>query len=402
MRFSKLVFLFLLPSVVWTQTLGYALGQIEGEVLISAALNGAGVKIGIIDGGFLGAQKEPNLAVHFDEKRIRYYKDFISPEMTPYGGSAKLNDDHGTHVWELIGGINSTTGIQMGLANKATYYLARTDHGVRERREEEKYLIQAMDEMIRLGVRLFNVSLGYADGFNNPIENYVPSQIDGHSTWITRSLDSLLSLHDVLVIISAGNDGNTRWKTLSAPADSKNVITVGATKLSAWESMNYSSVGPANLDYVKPELSCYSPSGTSFTAPVITGLAACIMQYDSTLSPSRVKEILIKSSHLYPYANNLTGYGVPSSRRVLEFLRGVSPDSIESLHSKGNAYSLRLDASVANSQKLKATIYHKKGWVVTKTEHKKFRKLLRLKRPGDVTQSTILIGKKAFEIFWKD
>lgn len=398
MRLSKLVFLFLLPYASWTQSLGYALEQIEGDAFIAAGLNGAGVKIGIIDGGFLGANHDPDLSNHFEANRILYYKDFVSPEMAPYGGTTKLNDDHGTHVWELIGGRNPNTGIQHGLATKATYYLARTDHGVRENRDEERHLIQAMDEMISLGVRLFNVSLGYTNGFDNSEESYSASQIDGKSTWITRSLDSLISIHDVIVIVSAGNDGDSRWRVLSAPADSEKVITVGASKFTQWESAGYSSIGP-EIDFVKPDILCYSSNGTSYSAPVITGLVACMLQFNPDLSSAGIKEILTKSSHLYPFPNNHTGYGVPSCMKILELLNGSEIKQIESIHSK-KSYTLTNTSEFIATNK-RAAVYHKVQWKVLRTQSLKMKRKLKIMQPEGTTQSTVIIGKEAYEIIWE-
>ena len=400
MRISKLVFLFLLPYVSWTQTLGYALEQIEGEVMIAKGLNGEGIKIGIIDGGFLGANHSASLSNHFAEKRIIYYKDFISPEMTPYGGTTKLNDDHGTHVWELIGGQNAKTGIQYGLATAATYYLARTDHGVRENRDEERFLIQAMDDMISQGVKLFNVSLGYTNSFDNSGENYSPEQIDGKSTWITRSLDSLLAIHDVTVVVSAGNDGDDRWRVLSAPADSKNVITVGASKYSQWENYGYSSIGPTTENNIKPDIITYASNGTSYSAPVITGLIACMLQQNPDLSPARIKEILIQSSHLYPYPNNHMGYGVPSCTKILSLLN--YEDVNQNVVIKAKKKHVISDSFVIpKGARKRVTVYHKLGFTVLKKQSVKLKKNIRILRKEEATQSTVIAGKEVYEIVWE-
>ncbi len=402
MRALKLILLFHLPYLVGSQTLGFALEQLESNALIEAGLNGQGVKIGIVDGGFLKANTTPSLRAHFEENRVVYYKDFVTPQMAPYGGTKPLGDDHGTEVWELIGGYHPDRNIQHGLATKATYYLARTDYDAFEKREEERYLIQAMAEMIAKGVRLFNVSLGYTNEYTNPAENYTPEQMDGKSTWITRSLDSLLAMHDVLVIVAAGNDGDLPWRTISAPADSKNVIAVGATKLSQWEEMDYSSIGPEWLDYVKPDVSSFSTIGTSYSAPVITGLAACLMQYDSSLRPAEIKDLLMRAGHLYPYPNNHLGYGVPTAPRILELLQKKSIPSMVMYAAKGDHFSLNVGAFGAGvSANVKATVYHKSGWYVIKKETIRGSKKLRIDRPEGCDQSTVVIGTQAIEIQWE-
>lgn len=402
MRVLKLVLLFHLPYALLAQTLGFALEQIESKALIEKGLTGKGVKIGIIDGGFLGANEAPALGGHFEENRVVYYKDFVTPHLQPYDGNKALNDDHGTDVWQLIGGYHAEKDIQYGLATEATYYLARTDYDAYEKRQEEHNLIAAMSEMIAQGVRLFNVSLGYTNEYSNRSEDYTPDQIDGKSTWITQALDSLLTVHDVLVIVSAGNDGDLPWRVLSAPADSKHVLAIGATKLTQWEEMYYSSIGPDWLPYVKPELSVFSNIGTSYSAPVITGLAACMMQYDSTLKTSQIKDLLIRSSHLYPYPNNYVGYGVPSCPKLLRLMAGEQQPPARVYQAKDDHIALKIDFLSADIQANgKIVVYHKKEWRVMSKETIKGLNKLKIDRPAGCTQSTLFVGKMAMEILWE-
>jgi len=394
--------LLVLPSILCGQQLSFALEQIEAQPIIDQGLTGKGIKIGIIDGGFLGANENISLANHFRENRVSYYKDFVTPDLAPYGGFKGLDDVHGTEVWQQIGSIHPKKNIQFGLATHAEYYLARTDHAAYEKRAEEKYLIQALDEMIQQGVQIVNISLGYTNGYTRKSDNYTPAQMDGKSSWITRSIDSVLAIHDILVIVSAGNDGNSRWGTLSAPADSKNVLTVGATKFGRSEEMNYSSKGSELLDYVKPDISCYSTSGTSFSAPVITGLAACLLEYDSTLSPSDIKTLIIQSTDFFPYPNNYIGHGVPSGERLLELLGSQKMESIPIIYAEKDVQKIKIDFKDSLGEPLtRAIIYHKNGWrVVTKENIRKRGNELKIKRHESVEQSTMVLNDMVIEIIW--
>ncbi len=366
--------------------------------MIDAGLTGRGVKIGIIDGGFLNADKRGSLNQHFQDKRVKYYKDFVTPTLAEYGGSRGQDDGHGTQVWEIIGGLNPEKNIQFGLATEADFYLARTDHAVYEKRQEEKYMIQAIHEMAAQGVRVINISLGYTNGYSRKSENYSPQMIDGKSTWITSSIDSILALHDVLLVVSAGNDGQTRWKTLSAPADSKNVLTVGASKLNVTEEMKYSSTGPTSLDYVKPDVVCFATSGTSFSAPMITGLLACMLQKDPNLSNAELIDILKKSSTLYPFPNNHTGFGIPDGSKILQLLDTQDIPEIEKIETKKS--KVMLDSQGDS----RIVLYHKmNGWQVIKKEVLKPKDRLKVKRFENVTTTTIVTDKSpSREIFWQD
>ncbi|MFY0599733.1 MAG: S8 family serine peptidase [Cyclobacteriaceae bacterium] len=379
--------------------LGFALEQIGAQLFIDKELNGKGVKIGIIDGGFLNANKDQSLSHFFKNNSIKYYKDFITPELKPYGGAHGLDDIHGTEVWQLIGGINTAKEIQYGLATKAQYYLARTDHGGFEKRIEEDYIIEALEEMAKLGVKLFNISLGYTEDFTDKKENYSISDVDGKTSLLTKALDKAAEKEGLLFIVAAGNDGAANWKTLSIPADAKNVLTVGASKFKIWDKINYSSIGPEALDYIKPNIAVYSTLGTSFSAPVITGLAACIMQYDSTLTNFEIIELLERASNFYPFGNNYVGYGVPTCMNVLALLQGKELTEPKSIRTQKKILKLK-----GEYEGKTIVIYHKKDSrnVVSRINTRPKNDKLQINRPKDIRQSTILVETEITEIIWED
>ncbi|MFY0652033.1 MAG: S8 family serine peptidase [Cyclobacteriaceae bacterium] len=319
------------------ESMSFALEQIGAESFVSAGLDGKGVKIGIIDGGFLDANIKGQLSHVFKHEKVKAYKDFITPDLRQYGGSKYADDQHGTDVWTQVAGINEERKVRFGLAPNAEYYLARTDDGRKEYRKEEEYLIEALEWMHKHGVKLVNISLGYSIGFDNPSENYLPKHINGSYTAVTRAAAIATDEKGMLLVVSAGNDGDNPFKVLSAPADAKGVITVGATNFKTWEKASYSSQGPEQLDYIKPNVSCFASSGTSFSAPVITGLAACIMQQDKSLTNLDIKSLIEQSSHLYPFGNNYVGYGVPNCKRLLKLTNNLStlrPTFIKSIKRK--------------------------------------------------------------------
>ena len=165
----------------------------------------------------------------------------LLPDLAPYAGVAMMDDAHGTEVWQLIGGYNRSKKIQYGLATASDYYLARTDHGGYEKRLEEDYIIAALEEMAQKGVKLFNISLGYTFDYNDPSENYKVADVDGKTSILTQALDKAALEKGLLFVVSAGNDGTEKWKTLSIPADAQHVLTVGASKFQLYDKMAFSS-----------------------------------------------------------------------------------------------------------------------------------------------------------------
>ncbi len=306
----------------------YALEQIKAHYITdSMKLSGKGVKIGVIDGGFMNADAEPSLNHLIENEQIKFFQDYLlKGNNDPFYGKRIAQDDHGTQVLRMIAGSDNGTSIKYGMAENADLYLARTDHGIRERRLEEDYWVEAIELFYEMGIRLVNSSLGYTDGYDIRKENHSKKEVNGKSSMITKTAQKAAE-KGMLIVSAAGNDGHNKWEILSLPSDAKDLLTVGAVRFDDWSKIYYSSIGPDNLDYVKPDVVCFAANGTSFSAPVITGLAACIWEYDSTMSNKDVINIIKSGSHLAESPNNYIGYGVPDSKKIVSLLKHEIPQS---------------------------------------------------------------------------
>lgn len=376
----------------------FALEQIEGSLLVDRQLTGKDVKIGIIDGGFLKADRSSSLSHVFKSNKVQYYHDFVTPEMQPYTGSMALDDGHGTDVWQMIGGFDSTKNIRYGIATDATYYLARTDHGGFEKRIEEYLLIDALEKMHEMGVRLVNISLGYSKEYTDPTENYTPAQMDGKTTMLTRAIDTAFYAKNMIPVVAAGNEGDDPdWRVLNSPADARGAIAVGATKFKIWDKISYSSIGTPGLDYVKPNISCFSTQGTSFATPVITGFIAAILQYNPDYSTREIIDLVQQSGHLYPYGNNYIGYGVPQASRLLRILDNKRIPRPVTLQVSSKRVKIGLSEEIGY-----VVVLHKKGIEVIERQVQRPRgKNIKIRRVKDATASTVLMQQKAVEVIWQ-
>ncbi|MEM6643837.1 MAG: S8 family serine peptidase [Bacteroidota bacterium] len=396
LRFVKILLL-LLPAFSKAQQLGFALEQINSQIIIDQKLTGKGVKVGVIDGGFLNANKEESLAHIFADKLIAGYRDFIDSTDFPYSGSKALDDGHGTEVLELIAGYNQKKSVQYGLATEAMYYLARTDHGGYERRSEEENAIKAMEWMASNGVKIINISLGYNYGYSRKAENYVQSDIDGRSTILTQAVDRISEEYGILFIVAAGNDGSKKWRILGSPADAKAALTVGASKFKIWDEAGYSSRGPEWLEYVKPEVTCFASSGTSFSTPIITGLAACLLQRNPKLSGAALKEVIIKSCKL-SLPNNYIGYGPPDAEIALSIVSSDAVPEKKEINSTRKVHKIELKTPVPY-----VAVYHQNGWVVKEKVVKRLKKnSFRVRRNKISNSCTIISQHQQFQIVWQE
>ncbi|ALJ01420.1 S8 family serine peptidase [Rufibacter tibetensis] len=384
--------------------LGKALSQLKPEALLAAGLTGRGVKVGVIDAGFYEAPQKAGLQPLFENKRIIAYRDFVTPAHSQvFDKRESLMDAHGTEVLLCLGGADPKQQTQSGFAREADYYLARTDHGGREARIEEEYFVRALEWMDSLGVRLVNSSLGYGTGFDNPAENYRPEQMDGTS-YIARAVQMAVEQKGMMLVIAAGNDGGTKkWQIINTPADAQGVLSVGATDFSAWTKQGYSSIGPAFLPYLKPDVACFASSGTSFSAPIITGLVACLLQENPALTPRQLTDIIKKSSHLYPFGNNFVGYGVPNAGKALELAKGVIAPARTPQLVKGNQFTFKPKAEQDIADNGGIVLFRKKSETQVITQQKlspRTRKVV-VKRLLGETHTTVQVGTTVMELIWQ-
>jgi subtilisin family serine protease len=119
----------------------------------------------------------------------------------------------------------------------------------------------------------------------------------------------------VLMIHSAGNEfTNTDFRPVypnpdyQSKPDARCWITVGASynQLNSNLAASFSNYGQTTVDLFAPGVKIYSSmpeegykpaSGTSMSAPVVSGVAALIMSYFPALSAREIKSILMKSAY---------------------------------------------------------------------------------------------------------
>jgi len=407
-----------------------ALEQMQAEAFTARGISGLGVKIGVTDAGYLyldDTAKAADLAHLWKGKQIVATKDFVksidtvSFVETFYTGRKKplkertnwlrkairdmklIYHYHGTEVMRMIAGYDPTPDYHRGLATASLFYLARTEDGRREFKEEEDYYVAALEWMQKQGVRLVNTSLGYGRGRRLKGANYKPTDMNG-SSMIAKAVDIACNEKNMLVVVAAGNDGDKgRWKVINTPADAAAALSVGAV-LNRLEKADYSGVGPAFNSYLKPEVAAFSTQGTSLSAPAVCGFAACLLELNPELTSAELKDIIIRSSHLYPYGNNYIGYGVPLASRALELLKDINFQftHTKELHLKGNEYLFE----IAKKNIPYISVFHKKDATNVINNAVLFSSkdsgTIRILRPADCKRSTVQAGYDILEIFWEE
>lgn len=234
-------------------------------------------------------------------------------------------------MFSLIGGFDE--GQLIGPAYNAQFVLAKTEDVSSETHVEEDNFAAAMEWMDSIGVDITSSSLGYGPSDQGE-DLYTYRDMDGKTTIVTRASELAFS-KGILTISSAGNEGNDTWKYITAPADGFNTIAVGAVS-SNGSLASFSSVGPTFDGRIKPDIvargvSCYHArayadsllysygSGTSFSAPIASGIAAQLLSAFPYLTNNQIRAIIIEASDRVNKPDNQYGYGLISSKRAVEF-----------------------------------------------------------------------------------
>jgi serine protease AprX len=336
------------PAFATMEHTGEAVGSNSARE--TYGVTGRGVGVAIIDSG---------IAAHDDlGRRVVHFKDFTTDTLRTLWTSPRAEDDygHGTHVAGIVAanGPNGRTGVAPG----ANLIGLKVLDG--EGRGYVSDVIEAIDYAVAqrraLGIRVINVSVG-----SGVYESY---RTDPLAQAAKRAVDA-----GIVVVAAAGNlgldaNGRPQFGGITAPGNAPWVLTVGAsshqgTAIRGDDVMaRFSSHGPTWIDFAaKPDiiapgvgieslaapgsrlyftLSDYlisglyptrvkpylSLSGTSMSAPVVSGTVALLLEANPELTPNAVKAILQYTAGTLPNQNALVqGAGLLNARGAIRLAR---------------------------------------------------------------------------------
>jgi len=283
-------------------------------------IDGTGVRIGMLDTGFRYQLNEA-----FRRLRVVAEFDFINGDSVTSnqeGQDAANQDLHGTETLSVIGGF--CPGRLIGPAFGAEYVLAKTEYVPTETPVEEDFWVAGIEWLEAKGVDVVSSSLGYLDWYSY-------QDMDGNTAVTTRAADIAVS-KGVVVVNSAGNEGNSSWHYIIAPADGDSVIAVGAVDGNGVLA-SFSSRGPTADGRIKPDVVAMGAgvymagpvhatdfrvgSGTSFSCPLVAGVAALILAAHPHLTPMQVAEALRQTADRARNPGNDYGWGLIDAWKAL-------------------------------------------------------------------------------------
>ena len=301
--------------------------QIGVPLAHELGFTGAGVVVAMFDTGFDPAVRS------LDGLDVIGAHDFINGDsiVAQQPGDPFTQHHHGTETWSVLGGHDPDFFV--GPAYGAQFLLAKIDRVDAEPRADEDRWVAALEWADSMGAQLVSSSLSYFDfdgGFT-----WSDADLDGNTTPTTIAADAAAA-RGILIVNSASNDGRGR---LGAPADADSIIAVGAVNQDGFLA-SFSSTGPTADGRIKPELVARgvstiaavpvggdpygSFSGTSFSAPLVAGGAALVMEAWPELDAMAVRQALLLSGSNHT-PNDSMGHGLPDVASAITFPMGIVP-----------------------------------------------------------------------------
>ena len=269
---------------------------------------------------------------HEDLKNVvKKYKMVVAGELRD--GSEDTNT-HGTHVTGIIGaeygngkgGAGIASGTKNDLSDISVYGVSEDGQTLLS-----FDIVAGIRDAVKNGAKVINMSFG--------------------SEYRDRLLESVIkeAYYDngVIFVTAAGNEMTDSY---SHPSDMNEVISVCNCDEKGYRA--YDTSYGMEKDITAPGTSIPSTvpfdgyskySGTSMSAPVVSGVCALMLDVEPQLTPAQVRNIICGSAVKQPkgasdnyYQNNQLGYGMVDAAAAVEGALLPATDKVDSISIKGS------------------------------------------------------------------
>lgn len=298
--------------------------QLEMDSMHAWGYHGEGKLIAVMDAGFRNVNNHQAFTHLIQGQKIIGTRDLVARD-----GDVYQDHWHGGAVLSNIAAY--MPGILIGGAYAADYFLIRSEDAATENEIECAYWVVGLELADSAGADVVNSSLGYTT-FDTQSLDYTYSTLNGQTS-IASKAASMAASKGIIVVNSAGNEGNNGgwggW--ISVPADAKNILAAGAID-NAGVQAGFSGKGPTPDGRIKPDLvamgsgtltadvfssnGVVSNNGTSFSAPILSGLVAGFWQAHPGLTAFQVMDALKSSASNRDNPNSTLGWGIPGFIRA--------------------------------------------------------------------------------------
>ncbi|OYW43939.1 MAG: hypothetical protein B7Z33_13965 [Sphingomonadales bacterium 12-68-11] len=305
--------------------------QHNAAVAWQAGHTGTGVTIAVIDTGIDSDSPE------FAGRLSQASRDLFSAGRTVDG-----IDDHGTNVAMIAAAARDSKGV-LGIAYGATVLALRADEpgscggnslqaGSSACAFPDHILAQGVAYAVQNGAKVINLSMGSADGAGSALRSAVTNAVGAGA----------------LVVVAAGNEAQAQLSAFASQLDTAGgggVLVVGSIDANGAISSFSNRAGSQAQNYLaaRGETMCcvysggqiyadeqgrnYVISGTSFSAPQVSGAAALLAQAFPHLTGRQIAQILLESAYDAGAAGTDAVYG----RGILDIAKAFRPSGATTL-----------------------------------------------------------------------
>ena len=315
-------------DIKMSSLLNVAAQEVGARVANDTGYAGKGIGIAILDTGIY-----PHQDFTRPRNRILAFKDFVNNKLSPYD-----DNGHGTFVAGVAAGNGyESSGKYKGIAPEANIIGVKVMD--KDGSGNSSDIIAGMqwvaDHQKEYKIRVMSLSLGAKPA---------GSRLDP----LAAAVEGIWK-KGIVVVAAAGNSG-PKQNTIATPGVSPLIITVGAVddkRTPEYEDdgiAEFSSRGPVNGKQVKPDLvapgvgitaantnpdytgtsraeTLKEPytrmSGTSVATPVVSGAAALLLGKNPEMTPSEVKEAIMKNAVRMSISKYAQGSGILNIRKFM-------------------------------------------------------------------------------------
>jgi len=274
----------------------------------------APVKVAILDGVF--DTDHPELQGQFvDTRNLVINSDYVSCNLADCQESKETFRTHGTIIAGIIAAKDGNDGMN-GIVPHARLAAYQIMPGGDINFNYLRAIARALDRAIDSNISVVNMSIGGSLKFYADLIPENDEEAKKAGIALFRSIIKTANSHGIVLVASVGNDNEDAADHYPSAFDE--VISVGAIDRNAERSIwsedgsasNYSSESDENvltlvapgtgivstIPYSVDDLGYRLVSATSFSTPMVTGLAALLKSVEPDLTPDEVRRIMIDSA----------------------------------------------------------------------------------------------------------
>jgi serine protease AprX len=262
-------------------------------------LTGKGVTVAVLDTGI-----SPNHQVFTNDGKINWTERIAAFYSESIDGLSPNPTDiqwHGTWAASILGGNSS---FYQGVAPAVKFVIMQIFEDINGQVITTLSILERAVDWLLENKEAYNISIV------NMSFGIDPTTTDlQYITQMDSTVEKLVN-DGILVVVAAGNNGDEGIKTINAPGSSESVLTIGGVDDNG-NMYSKSSIGPTYEGNRKPDVCAPAVSilgaypgnifayatGTSASTPLVSGLAALMLEKDPALNPLELKNIISLTSY---------------------------------------------------------------------------------------------------------